>query len=438
MNTNYARALRYVKQMRTELENLLKNPTNKDAEIRQLVTKIKNSLHRLRRQFSKNQLRHALGGLAVLFGLAAAPEASAQVFAPGVTNPFGLTSTSGLNLPSLVDIDGDGDLDLVVIEDYGVLKYFQNTGSSTSPQFAAPTTPNWLGSGIVLDIAFGDLDGDGDYDIIGFGYYGDLYYFQNTGSATNPQFANPVSNPFGFNDTTMYIASPTLVDIDGDGDLDLFFGDFYGDIYYFENTGTASAPNFSTPAVLNPFGINSFFYIRIPKFVDLDGDGDYDLLLADYYGDIYYYENTGSATSPQFGAPQSNPFNFTGANYVNKFAAGDMDGDGDIDLFMGVDGFSSPNYGADFIYFENLSNPGASTDSFNRLKISVSPNPTSDLVSIQTEANIHSVKIMDINGRLVREVQSTEFSIQDLPAGVYFLNIIDENRAERRERIVKK
>lgn len=393
-------------------------------------------MRRLQKRFSKNQLRHALGGLAVLFGLTASPEATAQTFAPGATNPFGLTATDYINLPSLVDIDGDGDLDLIVVEDYGVINFFENTGSASNPQFAAPTFPVWIPDTTAIDIAFGDLDGDGDYDIVGVSYYGDVYYYQNTGSASSPQFASGVANPFSINAGIITLGSPTLLDIDGDGDLDLCISDYYGAVLYYENTGTASSPNFSTPAVANPFGIPASNNFRIATFADLDGDGDADLLVSEYYGDIKYYENTGTTTSPQFGTEQNNPFGFTGMNSLNKFAAGDIDGDGDLDLFMGVDGFYNANNNANTIFFENTS-PTSSTDAFRKVRLTVSPNPTTDLVHIETEAHVKAVRITNIDGKVIREENSKNISLGDLPAGVYFLTIVDENNAERRERVIK-
>ncbi len=437
MNTNYTRTLRYIKQMRFNLEKLLSKNGERSFEIQKLVAQIRNAVNRLKGQISKNQLRNALGGLAVFFGLAVAPEVAAQPFSPGINNPFGLTPSYNISLPSLVDIDNDGDLDMVVIEDYGNLKYFQNTGTASSPQFAVSTSPNWLlANDSVLDISFGDLDNDGDYDILAVKYGGDIIYKQNTGTATNPQFASAVINPFGINSGPIEVGVPVLVDIDGDGDLDLFVSEYYGSIYYYQNTGTASVPNFSTAPIANPFGINVFSYLRVPTFFDLDADGDYDLMIADYYGNIFYYENTGTATNPQFGMAQSNPFNFTGTNIINKFAAGDIDGDGDIDLFLGVDGFYNANYEANIIYFENISPVGLRD--YRDLGLSIYPNPTTDRVHIETPIPVKYIRITHMDGRLIREEKYTDFSISDLAAGMYLLTLVDVNLVEHRKKVIKK
>ena len=90
---------------------------------------------------------------------------------------------------------------------------------------------------------------------------------------------------------------PAFVDIDGDGDFDIVTAEFTGDFYYYENTGTVSAPTFGA-AQINPFSLTETPDFKPSSFfVDLDSDGDFDMLASDYYGDFYYYENTGTATA---------------------------------------------------------------------------------------------------------------------------------------------
>jgi hypothetical protein len=139
------------------------------------------------------------------------------------------------------------------------------------------------------------MDNDGDLDIfIGSGYSGDISYFQNTGTATMPAFAAPQVNPFGLQGSTSYQSAPVLVDLDSDGDLDMMVAEYYGAFRYFENTGTNTAPAFAAP-VANPFGLPPANYSL--DFVglsgaDMDADGDVDLLMSTYGGDLLYFENT--------------------------------------------------------------------------------------------------------------------------------------------------
>ncbi|MEO0971427.1 MAG: VCBS repeat-containing protein, partial [Cyanobacteria bacterium J06639_18] len=135
------------------------------------------------------------------------------------------------------------------------------------------------------------MDNDGDLDaFVGEGD-GTLNYFENTGTATSPSFAIAQSNPFGLTDVGNS-SNPTFADINGDGRLDAFVGARDGTLIYFENTGTATSPSFAI-AQSNPFGFTDIGFASTPTLVDIDGDGDLDALVGESDGTLNYFENTG-------------------------------------------------------------------------------------------------------------------------------------------------
>ena len=225
------------------------------------------------------------------------------------------------------DVDGDGDYDCVTGRIWGGtsadssdLVYLENIGTATFPIFTQRYgTANPFDT--IDDVnrpRLADLDADGDLDLIvcnqnyqtGLPRY--LWYYENTGTATNPVFIaragaqNPFdtvgavmdAHPQNFN--TGFYPLHNLVDIDADGDLDnlVFYDDKYTDFYL--NVGTATNPDFVLqPSSSNPLNIFvsssiDFQAWTTQQFVDFDGDGDFDFSLYSAGSlPLYYYENTG-------------------------------------------------------------------------------------------------------------------------------------------------
>lgn len=430
---HFSRKKRQLSVLAKRLQYLLFNYREEAAhEIERLILKIKRVIHELAAVISKPALTKILGATAFVFGLSFSNQASAQNFAAPLTNPFNLTSTYQFAAPAFADLDGDGDLDLLAGEYYGALKYYQNVGTSASPSFAAPVTnPFGLDSSYMLALpTIGDLDNDGDMDVIVGTYGGNLKYYKNTGSATNPQFSAAQSNPFGLT-SLGYFSIPTLADLDGDGDMDILAGGYYGVLYYFQNTGTASNPQFATPQA-NPFGLDSTYSLATPDFVDIDNDGDLDLFVGEYGGSIQYFKNIGSATNPQFDNPVQNPFGFTSVVYYAFPAFADLDNDGDQDLMVG-------EYYGQFKYYENIPNPIGIADLNKSDEINIYPNPTSNILFIDTKEQYDKVEIFNSIGESVMVVNTNEnkISVADLAPGVYSVALSSNNGFYAVKRLIK-
>jgi hypothetical protein len=156
-------------------------------------------------------------------------------------NPFNRINVGSASAPSFADLDGHGDLDAVVRTGNGWLNYYENTGTAIVPTFAQRTGALNPVDGIEIGCwsnpSFADLDGDGDLDLLIGRLLGDLIYFENTGTDSALAFdrRSGSANPFDGVDLGN-LAAPSLADLDGDGDLDMLLGTGSGRLSYFENT----------------------------------------------------------------------------------------------------------------------------------------------------------------------------------------------------------
>ncbi|MDA9700050.1 Ig-like domain-containing protein [Synechococcus sp. AH-736-M02] len=254
--------------------------------------------------------------------------------------------------PELVDIDNDGDHDLFVGHGSYGITFYRNKGlSDIEDSFNVHGGKSYFGlsfdSGGALSPDFVDIDSDGDYDLFVGNYYGDINYYENVGNDFFPKFVEEEANKFGIENIGER-ANPTFVDIDGDGDFDLMVGNAEGDTIYFENMGSALEPTFEKRGE-NLFGILHVGANASSEFVDIDHDGDFDLFLGPYNSSLIFMENVGNAYSPDFSNAYRSPFGLDVKGEIRPSFA-DMDGGGDLDAFLGA--------GRDNFYYQNNSTSG--------------------------------------------------------------------------------
>lgn len=241
------------------------------------------------------------------------------------------------SIPTFVDLDGDGDQDMVLsnkIEpedfDLGRSLYFENRGSATSPAYALVDTLDFEPAYHYAP-AFADLDADGDLDALVGTWSKGIAFYRNEGSASTPDLV--AENTSYLKLTRGSNSTPALVDIDADGDLDLFIGEASGTINFYTNTGDASNPSFELVS-------DEYLDIDVgrrsaPAFADLDADGDYDMIIGREGFGFWYYRNDGTPQAPQFVRDES----FTlPVSAISAPAMIDIDGDQDLDFFSGTDG----------------------------------------------------------------------------------------------------
>jgi len=236
--------------------------------------------------------------------------------------------------PVFADLDGDGDQDLLISnkispEDHttATIYYYENTSSGTQIHWTQ-RDPLTIGGNYNLAPALADLDEDGDLDmLVGTWNKGSLYY-RNDGTSGTPHFvldeSKTVTLTRGSNST------PTFVDIDDDGDSDLFVGESSGDINFYINNGTPQQPQFDL--ISDKFEGIDAGRRSVPRFLDIDADGDQDLILGREFEGVLLYLNEGTAQLPLFIESGTLPAPFP-ILAVPAFV--DIDLDGDMDLFSG-------------------------------------------------------------------------------------------------------
>jgi len=152
--------------------------------------------------------------------------------------------------------------------------------------------------------SFADIDKDGDLDAFVGLSNGTIQFYQNDGSGVfSPANGTTIINPFAGLYFKPYGTAPSLVDIDGDEDIDLFVGSANGSrLEFYQNDGTgiflpSDGVNIKNP--LADFSFNSSYLS--PDFVDIDKDGDLDALIGEN-GDVAIVTNSeftsGSAARP--------------------------------------------------------------------------------------------------------------------------------------------
>jgi hypothetical protein len=234
-----------------------------------------------------------------------------------------------------VDFDADGALDLAVgvgdWTDYGwddaynekgqwtngplhgYVYLIRNNGTTDKPDYARPRFLQAGGKRIDVygmpSPNFADFDGDGDLDLLCGEFLDGFTYFINTGTRQEPVYADgrrltADGQPVAMD---LQMITPTAVDWDGDGDIDLICGDEDGRVALIENSGRMSdgVPQFKRPYYFQQQASDvKFGALATPVSVDWDGDGDEDIVSGNTAGYIALIENLDGGDPPKWAAPK--------------------------------------------------------------------------------------------------------------------------------------
>jgi uncharacterized protein (DUF2141 family) len=248
-----------------------------------------------------------------------------------VASSYDSIDVGASSFPFFTDLDADGDLDLLVGEDQGNINFYRNVGNKTSPSWTL-VSDNYdlIDAGKRSAPALVDIDDDSDFDFFVGQNQGKIFFYRNDGSIHLPSWTK-ITEDYLFVDVGAY-SKPALVDIDADGDQDIFLGEEDGNINFYRIDEMGSALSLSHVT-------ESYFAIQAgefssPVYADMDGDGDPDLFIGKNDGRIDFYENIGTARSALW--------NFVSDQYnsidVGSYAAPafvDIDHDSDLDMFIG-------------------------------------------------------------------------------------------------------
>jgi hypothetical protein len=340
------------------------------------------------------------------------------------------------------DVDNDGLQDIVAGNDlyYNAsqvlavsrLAYFRNTGTSTNPSFTL-ITDDWLSLSTLSQYSmypsFGDVDNDGDKDLLLGNGDGTLIYYQNTSTsgAANFVFTNAVYQGIDVGNN----AAPQVIDVNRDGLNDLLVGERGGILNYFQNIGSIGSPayapnatNFGTVNVVLPSTVAGY---SAPLLFDR-GNG-YELLVGADNGKIFHYSNIDGNLTGSFTLVDSM---FQGIFEPKRvtLAITDIDGDSKFDLLTGN------NAGGFRLYTQDSSLGITNENETEKLDFSVFPNPASNLVTLnfkQTKfAGYRKIEILNILGETVLLQQAIEqlvsIDLSSLQSGIYILRVSDNTK----------
>jgi hypothetical protein len=358
--------------------------------------------------------------------------------------------------PFFVDINQDG-LDDMLVGNKGYfispgvyrsqLAYYQNTGTATNPEFTLITNDYLglgnLGLGQGLHPTFGDLDNDGDLDMLIGDSSGRIYRFNNSAGAGNPLSlqiaAIPILADNNGNDIDPgQYSTPQLFDLDRDGLIDLVMGERNGFVHYYKNVGTAAVPvfEFITSALGGVHTVEGFSTtgFSIIQFFELNAQ--YYLITGTESGKIRLYGNIDDNLNGEFSLIEEMLFDYKNG-IRSSVAIIDINNDGLMDLFTG-------NFGGGLHFFKGSIPTSINSSVFASGDFTVYPNPAKSEIRINWTKDLtrenFTVVIQDAFGKNVLHISNYQveknIDLSALSNGFYLITIRSAERVLGIEKLI--
>lgn len=347
--------------------------------------------------------------------------------------------------PAFADINADGLMDLV-IGNYGYytaanpnnasLYLYLNVGTESQPRFALESA-DWLGmtefspNDFDFTPAFGDLDGDGDQDLLVGSNLGALFCYFNTAGAGQPM---KFERSFTTNWLQMDVgqsSSPAIFDADGDGLNDILLGERRGNVNFFKNIGLPGDPKFNlTPTVENWGGVTaqvSGALVGYSTPAVLPAENGFQVITGTDAGLLRQYE--GKTTSTTGFTLASDTWGGIDEGERTHPAFADLDSDGILEMAVG-------NRRGGLSLYKTVLKDCSITSVAGvpaALPLRLSPNPARAFVNVEAPFQ-HTVqwRVINVLGQLIAtgNAPNGQFTlpVRDWTSGLYWIEVLENNR----------
>ena len=357
--------------------------------------------------------------------------------------------------PVLYDYNNDGLLDLILGFDEFVtatshrtgIRYYKNIGTVTMPAFelidSDVATISQFNFTSPIYPSFGDMDGDGDKDMIIGNEDGRLAYFVNNGGPGNVSDFTFVAFNYMTIDVGKY-STPQIYDLNNDGLNDLLVGEQNGFVNFYKNIGSVSSAFFNAAPTNDTVGCIT---IQAPFTTDgftvpfmYDSLGSKRLLVANENGFILSYDGIDGNIDGcyHFKGNAIDSSESTRFKFNITVSGGDLNGDGLTDIVIGQ------STGGVEVRYQSNSGIGIGETTQIKPSVALSPNPASDKLNLRFyNLSIGSksvLRLYNVTGELVKSIVissiETQLDLSGFSNGIYMVQLISGQNSVSRKFIV--